>query len=210
MWLPMGPLAGTLAEFAYRKCYVVQMIFRRTLLAGLLVVAVASCGGDDANDAAAVMDAISEEMENASDSSGDTSEASGDNSEDTSTGEVGDLGFQLTGNKCLDGLQAFNFGLSGINGAILDIDSFNIDTFKANMAFAREAIDDSVKSDFDIVTGAYEKLAEDIAEAQELGGFSTPEGSAALDDLNETFADEKVTNAITNVGQYYSTACLNQ
>lgn len=185
------------------------MIFRKTLLAGLLVFAVASCGGDDsAKVEDLIEDAINDATSDADTSADGGDDTSGNSSDDSSSGDVGDLGFELTGNKCLDGLQAFQYGLAGFNSAILDLDSFSIDTYRKNMAYARTLLDSSIQDSYDIVANAYDKLAQGLVAAQDAGGLSTPDGIAALDTLNDTFQDPAVIEAIGLVGMYYSQECL--
>lgn len=198
----MVPPGGTLAEFAYRKCYGVRMIFRRTLLAGLLVFAVASCGGDDASKVEDVIDALADEAAN-----GDAS-VDGTSDEDNVDAATENTTFTPTGNKCLDAVQAWGLALAAISNSILDIETFDADAYNTNMNIAREVIDDSVKADFGKVADAYDKLVAGIIEAQDAGGFSTPAGVEAMDDINEVFQDSAVQEATAKVGTYFSSDCL--
>ena len=198
----MVPPDGTLAEFAYRKCYGVAMILRRTLLAGLLVFAAASCGGDDSSKVEDVIDALADEAAN-----GDAS-VDGTSEEENVDVATENTTFAPTGNKCLDAVQAWGLALAAISNSILDIETFDADAYNTNMNIAREVIDDSVKADFGKVADAYDKLVAGIIEAQDAGGFSTPAGVEAMDDINEVFQDSAVQEATAKVGTYFSSDCL--
>ena len=202
MLRPMAPLDGTLAGCAYRKCYGVHMIFRRTLLAGLLVFAVAACGGDDASKVEDALDALADEANNS-----DASVEANTDQEDVDA-MTENTTFTPTGNKCLDAVQAWGLALAAISNSILDIETFDPDAYNTNMNLAREVIDDSIKADFGKVADAYDTLVEGIIEAQDAGGFSTPAGVDALDDINEVFQDATVQEATAKVGTYFSSDCL--
>lgn len=188
----MAPRDGTLAEFAYRKCYVVQMIFRRTLLAGLLVFAVASCGGDDSS-------SVSDMIEEATSDTGGSGDASDDQFDMDN--------YEATGNDCVDAATALGVALGSLGNAMTGAD-WDLETYRKNMDIARTAIADSARADFDIVAGAYGLLAEALEEVNAAGGIQSPEGSAILAEAGSEFDDAELQAAADRLGTYYATECL--
>lgn len=161
------------------------MIFRRTLLAGLLVFAVASCGGDDSS--------------NLSDMADETSTDAGDDS------GMGD--YQATGNECIDAASAFGYAIGSLGNAMTGAD-WDLEEYRKNMDIARSAIADSAKADFDTVADAYDTLAEVMAEVNAAGGIQTAEGQEILTNANNDFDDAEIDAAAGRLTAYYSTECM--
>jgi len=183
----MAQPGGTLAECAHRKCYRLLMIFRRTLLAGLLVFAVASCGGDDSSNVADIV----EDITSNTDSSNDFNDA-----------------YQSTGNDCVDAASAFGLAVGSLSVAMTGGD-WNIETYRKNMDIARKTIGDSAKADFDTVADAYDRLAvvmDDVRDA----GLYTEEGAAIMAEAGIGFENGEVEAAIERVGAYYTTECFRE
>lgn len=168
------------------------MIFRRTLLAGLLVFAVASCGGDDSS-------SVSDSIEEASSDTG----GSGGTSDDQFDMD----NYQATGNDCVDAATALGVALGSFGNAMTGAD-WDLETYRKNMDIARTAIADSARADFDIVAGAYGALAEALDEVNAAGGIQSPEGSAILAEAGSAFDDAEVQAASDRLAAYYSTECL--
>ncbi len=188
----MVPPGGTLAEFAYRKCYGVHMIFRRTLLAGLLVFALASCGGDDSSN-------VSDMIEEA------TSDTGGDAS---TSGDGADMGeYEATGNECIDAAAAFGTAVASLSLA-MSAEGFDLETYNKNMDTARAAIADSAKADFDIVADAYDEMAEILVKVSDAGGIETEEGMNILNSSESTFNDPAIQEAADRLGTYYASECF--
>lgn len=191
MWPPTAPQDGTLDECAYRKCYGVDMIFRRTLLAGLLVFAVSSCGDDDSAD-------VTDLIEQA------TSDTAGDSS---ASGDAGDFGeYETTGNECIDAAAAFGTAVASLSLA-MSAEGFDLETYNKNMETARDAINDSAKADFDIVAKAYDEMAEILVKVSDAGGIGTEEGMNILNSSESTFDDPAVQEAADRLGTYYASEC---
>lgn len=190
----MAPPGGTLAEFAYRRCYGVRMMLRRTLLAGLLVFAVASCGGDDSS-------SVSDMIEEASGDAG-TSDAGSSDSDESGLGD-----YQATGNECIDAASAFGYAIASLGNAMTGAD-WDLEEFRRNMDIARSAIADSAKADFDTVADAYDALAEVMSEVNAAGGIQTAEGQEILTNANNDFDDAEIDAAAGRLTVYYSTECM--
>jgi hypothetical protein len=171
------------------------MILRRALIAGLIVFAATSCGGDDSSKIADMI----EEATGGGNIGGD--DMSGDEP------MSGNYDFELTGNRCLDALMAFNTALSGFTTAIIDANSFNIESYRKNMTLARNTVADSIKPDFDRLANAYDLAAEAIVKAQSLGGFASEAGVAELDKVTAVFDDSKLQESVANVGVYFASEC---
>jgi hypothetical protein len=174
---------GTLAEFAYRKCYGLRMKFRKVFLAGLVVVAISACGGG-----------------------GGSSNLSDMVNDDSTETDIGDMEFEATGNKCLDAAQAFGFAI-GSFGAAMTGEDWDIETYRKNMATARAAISDKLKPDFDIIIKAYDAYAEVIQKVVDAGGMATPEGAALLSEADFSFDEEEIQAASDRILMYFQTEC---
>lgn len=169
------------------------MIFRRTLIAGLLVFALASCGGDDSSN-------VSDMIEEASgDAGSDDASSSGD---DAGMGE-----YQATGNECIDAASAFGYAIASLGNAVTGAD-WDLEEYRKNMDVARSAIADSAKTDFDTVADAYDALAEVMAEVNAAGGIQTAEGQEILTNANNDFDDAEIDAAAGRLTAYYSTECM--
>jgi hypothetical protein len=164
------------------------MIFRRTLLAGLLVFAVASCGGDDSSNIADVV----EDVTSNTDSSNDFNDA-----------------YQSTGNDCVDAASAFGLAVGSLSVAMTGGD-WDIETYRKNMDIARKTIGDSAKADFDIVADAYDKLAATLDDVRAAGGLYTEEGAAIMAEAGADFDNAELEAATERVGTYYAVDCLEE
>jgi|GEM_PF-4917629 hypothetical protein len=184
----MAQPGGTLAECAHRKCYRLLIFFRRTLLAGLLVFAVASCGGDDSSNVADIV----EDATSNTDSSNDFNDA-----------------YQSTGNDCVDAASAFGLAVGSLSVAMTGGD-WDIETYRKNMDIARKTIGDSAKADFDTVADAYDRLAVVMDDIRDAGGLYTEEGAAIMAEAGTDFENGEVEAAIERVGTYYAVDCLEE
>jgi hypothetical protein len=165
------------------------MIFRRTLLAGLLVFAVASCGGDDSSNVADIVEDVTS----------DTSASSNDFNDE----------YQSTGNDCVDAASAFGLAFGSLSVAMTGGD-WDIETYRNNMDIARKTIGDSAKADFDTVADAYDKLAAVLDDVRAAGGLYTEEGAAIMAEAGTDFENGEVEAAIERVGTYYAVDCLEE
>jgi hypothetical protein len=165
------------------------MIFRRTLLAGLLIFAVSSCGGDDSSQ---VEDFVEDVTSNT----------------DASTDMFNDE-YETTGNDCVDAASAFGLAIGSLSVGMTGGD-WDYDTYQKNMETARKTIGDFAKADFDTVANAYDALAKAVKDAQAADGISTPEGAEIIAAAGGNYDDAEVTAASDRVAQYYAVDCLEE
>ncbi len=158
------------------------MILRRTLLAGLLVFAVASCGGDNSSKMADVIEDISSDNEEMPD-------------------------FEATGNSCFDAAQAFGLAISGMGMAATG-QAFDIDEYRKNIELARKFIASEYRADFDIIADAYDEMAEVFARIAAAGGMSTEAGMEEMMNADINLDDEKLNAAAQRISEYYTKDCL--
>ena len=166
------------------------MRLRHVAIASVLVFSLASCGGDDSSDVSDAIEAITE--------GGDTSDMGGDT----------DIDLEDTGNSCMNASLAMGSAYAAFSTAILDPTQFNIDTYRADMAKARELVSDEIRPDFDLMTSAYDAAAEAIIRAQDAGGFTSAAGMAELEKVSAVFDDPEVQAAADRVGNYFVEDCL--